>query len=90
MNKVKQIEEQMTNYSDPTYSEQLSIIEEYIDYAYEFCNDAGWEWAIEYCNNWLAMLEEQLIDWPEDPFELDEEMKQQEEFCLNQKNKCCV
>jgi hypothetical protein len=89
MDIVKQIEEQITNYVDPTYSEQLSIIEEYINYAYEFYDDAGWERAIEDCNDWLAMLEEQLIDWPEDPFELDEEMKQQEEFCSNQK-KCCV
>jgi hypothetical protein len=28
----------------------------------------------------LDDLEKQLIDWPEDPSELDEEMRQQEEY----------
>jgi hypothetical protein len=36
--------------------------------------------AIEYFQSDLGELEDQLIDWPEDPFELDEEMRQQEEY----------
>jgi|WetSurMetagenome_2_1015567.scaffolds.fasta_scaffold815244_1 hypothetical protein len=36
--------------------------------------------ALEYFRSDLGELEDQLIDWPENPFKLDEEMRQQEEY----------
>jgi hypothetical protein len=102
MNILEQIEEQITNYVDPTYSEELSIIEKRLADAWEIYDyehlahnvPPGSElyhmgkfidFAIEDFQYALMNLEKDplMIDWPEDPLELDEEMTQQEEFYLN-------
>jgi hypothetical protein len=97
---VEQIEEQLKNYVDPTYIEELSIIEkrlekawEIYDYYHKLYNVPASEelyhmgkmidFAIDDFYWEEMMLDKQFIDWPEDPFDLNEEMTQQEEVYLN-------
>ena len=92
---VKQIEEQISSYFDPTYSEQLDEIQKELEEAWEYYDKAHLEYnvppgselyhagkmidfAIVNFQFDLMWLEEQLIDLPENPFELAEEMIQQE------------
>ena len=75
---VKQIEEQISNYFDPTYNEQLDEIHKQLEIEWELSTSSITDWAVFNFEHNLMWLEEQLVDFPENPFELAEEMIQQE------------
>jgi hypothetical protein len=100
MNIVKKIEEQMTNNVDPSFNEELSIIQGKLAKAWEIYDaehlahnvPPGEElyhmgkfldFAIDHYYYDLLELDDQFIDWAEDPVELDEEMREQEEYYSN-------